>query len=87
MGISREVAYMWLYDKKLQYPVNIRNKDMKMAKLMFAQYGGADSELSAGLRYLTQRYSMPLDSLKALLTDIGTEECVPGGCRYRFHLN
>ena len=67
---------MWLYDKKLQYPVSIKNRDMKMAKLMFAQYGGADSELSAGLRYLTQRYSMPLDSLKGLLTDIGTEGAV-----------
>ena len=47
---------------------------MRMAKLFFAQYGGADSELSAGMRYLAQRYSMPLDTLKALLTDIGTEE-------------
>lgn len=65
---------MWTYEKRLQYPVSIKSRDMKMAKLMFAQYGGADSELSAGLRYLTQRYSMPLDTLKALLTDIGTEE-------------
>ena len=65
---------MWVYQKKLQYPVNIRKKDLKMAKYLFSQYGGPDSELAASLRYLNQRYTMPDDKGKALLTDIGTEE-------------
>lgn len=65
---------MWLYEKKLEYPVNIKNKDLKMAKYLQAQYGGPDSELSACLRYMTQRYTMPDDKGKALLTDIATEE-------------
>ncbi len=65
---------MWIYEKKLEYPVNIRSKDLKMAKALFSQYGGPDGELSASLRYLTQRYAMPTGKTKALLTDIGTEE-------------
>lgn len=65
---------MWLYEKKLEYPVNIKKKDLKMAKAMLAQYGGPDSELGAALRYLNQRYNMPDDRGYALLTDIGTEE-------------
>jgi len=65
---------MWKYEKKLEYPINIRKKDLKMAKYLMAQYGGPDSELSACLTYLNQRYSMPDDKGKALLTDIGTEE-------------
>ena len=65
---------MWLYEKKLEYPVNIRKKDLKMAKYLMAQYGGPDGELAASLRYLNQRYSMPDDKGRALLTDIGTEE-------------
>ncbi len=65
---------MWKYEKKLQYPVNIKKKDLKMAKVMLTQFGGANSELAAALRYLTQRYTMPDDKGKALLTDIGTEE-------------
>jgi spore coat protein JC len=65
---------MWKYEKKLVYPVNIRNKDLKMAKYLNAQYGGPDSELSASLQYLNQRYTMPDDRGKALLTDIATEE-------------
>lgn len=65
---------MWIYEKRLEYPVNIRSKDLKMAKALFAQYGGPDGELSAALRYLTQRYTMPTGKSKALLTDIGTEE-------------
>ena len=60
--------------KKLEYPVNIRKKDLKMAKYLMAQYGGPDSELAASLRYLNQRYSMPDDRGKALLTDIANEE-------------
>lgn len=65
---------MWIYEKKLEYPVNIRKKDLKMAKYLMAQYGGPDSELGACVRYLNQRYTMPDDKGKALLTDIGTEE-------------
>lgn len=65
---------MWKYEKKLAYPVNIRKKDLKMAKFLLAQYGGPDSELSAALQYMNQRYSMPDDKGKALLTDIATEE-------------
>ncbi len=72
---------MWIYQKKLQYPVNIASSNLEMAKLLMAQYGGPDSELSAGLRYLSQRYSMPDDRLRATLTDIGTEEYAHAVCR------
>ena len=65
---------MWKYVKTLQYPINIKRKDLKMAKYLVTQYGGANGELAAALRYLNQRYSMPDDKGKALLTDIGTEE-------------
>ncbi|NLW24076.1 MAG: manganese catalase family protein [Clostridia bacterium] len=65
---------MWIYEKKIQYPVKIKNKDVRMAKWIIEQYGGADGELAAALRYLTQRYTMPTGKSKALLTDIGTEE-------------
>lgn len=72
---------MFIYEKKLQYPVRVSNKDVRMAKAVLTQYGGPDGELSASMNYLTQRFSMPLNELKAILTDIGTEECVPKGCR------
>ena len=65
---------MGIYEKRLEYPVRITRPDPRMAKLLMAQYGGPDSELGAGLRYLTQRYSMPDDRVRAALTDIGTEE-------------
>ena len=65
---------MFKYEKRLQYPVNIKNKDLRMAKLLIDQYGGSQSELAAALRYLNQRYTMPDNRGKALLTDIGTEE-------------
>lgn len=65
---------MWIYEKKLQHPVNIKCKDIEMAKFLVTQYGGPDGELSAALRYLNQRYTMPTGKTKALLTDIGTEE-------------
>ena len=65
---------MWIYEKKLEYPVNIRRKDLKMAKNLLSQYGGSTGEVSAALRYLNQRYTMPDERGKALLTDIGTEE-------------
>lgn len=65
---------MWKYVKTLQYPINIKNKDLKMAKYLVTQYGGANGELAAAWRYLNQRYTMPDDKGKTLLTDIGTEE-------------
>ncbi len=64
---------MWIYEKRLEYPVNITKPDPRMAKLLMAQYGGPDSELGAALRYLSQRYSMPDDRVKATLTDIGSD--------------
>lgn len=65
---------MFVYEKKLQYPVRIANPNPKLAAFIISQYGGPDGELGASLRYLSQRYSMPYPELKALLTDIGTEE-------------
>lgn len=65
---------MWTYEKKLQYPVKIARPNPALAKLIITQYGGADGELGASLRYLSQRFSMPMPELKAVLTDIGTEE-------------
>lgn len=65
---------MFTYEKKLQYPVNIKKPDPKAAQIIISQYGGPDGEMSASLRYLSQRYSMPYDKIKGLLTDIGTEE-------------
>lgn len=64
---------MWIYEKKLQHPVRVSKCDPYMAKLLLEQYGGADGELAAALRYLNQRYSIP-DKVVGLLTDIGTEE-------------
>ncbi len=65
---------MFVYEKKLQYPVKIKNPNPKLAMAIISQYGGPDGELGASLRYLSQRYSMPYPELKGLLTDIGTEE-------------
>ena len=65
---------MFVYEKKLQYPVCIKNPNPKLASAIISQYGGPHGELGASLRYLSQRYSMPYPELKALLTDIGTEE-------------
>lgn len=65
---------MWYYVKTLEHPVNLKSTDIRMAKLLVTQYGGPDGELAAALRYLNQRYSMPTNKAKALLTDIGTEE-------------
>ena len=65
---------MFVYEKKLQYPVKIKNTNPALAKFIISQYGGPDGELGASLRYLSQRYAMPSPELKGLLTDIGTEE-------------
>ena len=76
MGVSEQegALKMFVYEKKLQYPVRIRNTNSALAKFIVSQYGGPDGELGASLRYLSQRYAMPYPELKGLLTDIGTEE-------------
>ena len=65
---------MFVYEKKLQYPVRIKKTNPALAKFIITQYGGPDGELGASLRYLSQRYAMPYPELAAVLTDIGTEE-------------
>lgn len=65
---------MWQYEKKLQYPVKIKNPNPRNAKILISQFGGPDGELGASMRYLSQRYSMPYAELKGILTDVGTEE-------------
>ena len=65
---------MWIYDKKLQYPVKIKNPNANYAKIIISQLGGPDGELAASMRYLNQRYSMPYKEVIGILTDVGTEE-------------
>ena len=65
---------MWKNEKKLQYPINIKNISPKNAQIIISQFGGPDGEVGAAMRYLTQRYSQPFDEVKGILTDIGTEE-------------
>lgn len=65
---------MFSYEKKLQFPVNIKNPNPKLAQIIISQYGGPDGELGASLRYLSQRFSMPYPELKGLLTDIGKRQ-------------
>lgn len=64
---------MFVYEKKLQYPVRIKNTNPKLASIIISKYGGPNGELGAALRYLSQRYSMPFDEQRGLLTDIGRE--------------
>lgn len=68
---------MFSYLKNLQYPIKIKNKNPRLANIIITQYGGPNGELGASLRYLSQRFTMPDDMTKGLLTDIGTEELVP----------
>ena len=65
---------MWTYDKKLQYPVKIKNTNPKLASIIISQLGGPDGELGASMRYLHQRYTCPYDKITGILTDVGTEE-------------
>ena len=65
---------MWIYEKKLQYPVKIKKPDAKAAQIIITQLGGPDGELNASMRYLNQRYSMPYRDIVGILTDVGTEE-------------
>ena len=72
---------MWIYEKKLQYPIKIKNPDAKLAKLIVTQLGGPDGELGASMRYLNQRYSMPYREVTGILTDVGTEELAHRRCK------
>jgi spore coat protein JC len=64
---------MWIYEKKLQFPVKIKNPNPKLAQIIISQLGGADGELAASMRYLHQRYSMPYKEVVGILTDVGSE--------------
>ena len=68
---------MWAYEKKLQYPVKIKNPNPAAAKVIITQYGGPDGELGASMRYLSQRYTMPFKQAIGVLNDVGTEEYAP----------
>ena len=72
---------MWTYNKVLEYPINIKCPNPRLAKFIISQYGGPDGELAASLRYLSQRFAMPDQKSKAILNDIGTEEVVPQCCQ------
>lgn len=74
---------MWQYERKLQYPVKIKNTNPDMASMIISQYGGPDGELGAAMRYLSQRYTAANNQVKGVLTDVGTEEYVP--CCYTSH--
>lgn len=74
---------MWAYEKRLQFPVKIKKTCPKTAQLIISQYGGPDGELSASMRYLAQRYTMPVKEVGGLLTDIGTERTRPYGNNLR----
>lgn len=65
---------MWNYEKRLQFPVNIKEPNARLATVIMSQYGGPDGEMGASMRYLSQRYAMPYKEVSGLLTDIGTEE-------------
>ncbi len=67
---------MWLYEKRLQHPVRITQTNPRLAQVIISQFGGPDGELSASMRYLAQRYTMPYNEVTGILTDIGTEETV-----------
>ena len=78
---------MWTYEKKLQYPVKIKNPNPKYAQIIISQYGGPDGELGASMRYISQRYTMPDRAVAGLLTDIGTEESAHLCCILYFQIN
>jgi len=73
-ALGRGVQLMWCYEKRLQFPVKIKEPNAKLAQVIISQFGGPDGELAASMRYLSQRYSMPYREVAGLLTDIGTEE-------------
>lgn len=65
---------MWIYEKKLEFPVKIKQTNPGLAKIILSQFGGPDGELAAALRYISQRFGFPTEQAKAILNDIGTEE-------------
>lgn len=77
---------MWNYEKRLQFPINIKEPNAKLAQVIISQYGGPDGEMGASMRYLSQRYSMPYKEVAGLLTDIGTEEFVHRCCTLAFSI-
>ena len=77
---------MWNYEKRLQFPINIKEPNAKLAQVIISQYGGPDGEMGASMRYLSQRYSMPYKEVAGLLTDIGTEEFVHRCCKLAFSI-
>ena len=76
---------MWVYEKKLEYPVRIKTPNPKLAKIIIAQYGGPDGELGAALRYLSQRFTMVTPQAIAALNDVGTEEYDQLSCQLFIH--
>ena len=72
--MGKGVQLMWTYNRNLQFPIDIKNTNPKLAKVIISQYGGPDGELGASLGYLSQRFGMPDKKSKAILNDIGTEE-------------
>jgi spore coat protein JC len=74
MALGKGEFLMWTYNKVLEYPINIKRPDPRLAKVIISQYGGPDGELASSLRYLSQRFGMPDQNSKAILNDIGTEE-------------
>ncbi len=77
---------MWNYEKRLQFPVNIKEPNAKLATVIMSQYGGPDGEMGASMRYLSQRYAMPYKEVAGLLTDIGTEELAHVCWKYNFFI-
>ncbi len=73
LAVGKGELLMWNYEKRLEYPVNITKPNAKIAKIILTQYGGPDGEMSASMRYLSQRYSMPYRKVAGILTDIGRE--------------
>ena len=71
---------MWNYEKRLQFPVKIKETNAQIAQVIISQFGGPDGELAASMRYISQRYTMPYNEVAGLLTDIGTEELAHGCC-------
>ena len=80
LALGKGVSLMWNYEKRLQFPVKITQTNPKLAQVIISQFGGPDGELAASMRYLSQRYTMPYNSVSGLLTDIGTEELAHRCC-------
>lgn len=84
---KRGAVDMWNYEKRLEYPINIKQTNPALAAMIISQYGGPDGELGASMRYISQRYTMPDRAVAGLLTDIGTEESAHLCCILYFQIN